>query len=100
MSQDWTKEQIEAASAAMQHMGEMSYEEFCAALSKANRAVHTYYMRELHMTADTLPHGVIRVTPWASRPYTPQIDGRCFGKVDFNRALTPQELIVYGLIPA
>jgi len=100
MSRDWTSEQLAAASRAMQQMGQMSYEEFCEELNRQRRAVFTYYMRDRHMVKATLPPGVILIVPWGSLPYTPAIGGRCFGKVDFNRQLTAQELIVYGLIPA
>lgn len=102
MSQPWTQEQLAAASSAMERMGEMSYEEFCAEVNSARvrPIIYTYYMRDLHMDKSTLPNGVVCITPWGSRPYTPSIGGRCFGKVDFDRQLTSQELIVYGLIPA
>lgn len=97
---DWTPEQIAAASSAMQRMGQMSYDEFCKELERQRRPVYTYYMREMHMDAATLPPDVIRITPWGSRPYTPAIGGTCFGKVDFSRQLSCQEMLVYGLIPA
>lgn len=102
MSQSWTQEQLSAASNAMQRMGEMSYDEFCAELNKArvHPTIYTYFMRDRHMDAGTLPKGVISIVPWGSRPYMPAIGARCFGKVDFDRRLSDAELIVYGLIPA
>lgn len=36
MSRDWTPEEIQAASTAMQKMGEVSYEEFCRELEAAD----------------------------------------------------------------
>ena len=100
MAATWTPEQIAAASQAMQRMGQLSYEEFCEELNRQRSAVCSYYMRERHMDASTLPPGVIRIVPWGSCPYTPAIGGRCFGKAIFGRRLTDHEMIVYGLIPA
>lgn len=37
MSRDWTPEEIQAASTAMKKAGQMSYEEFCAALKQAKK---------------------------------------------------------------
>ena len=37
MSKDWTQEELQAASTAMQKMGNLSYEEFCKEIEEAER---------------------------------------------------------------
>lgn len=37
MSRDWTHEELQVASTAMQKMGELGYEEFCKEIEKAER---------------------------------------------------------------
>ena len=39
MSRDWTQEELQAASTAMQKMGELGYEEFCKEIKEA-RLIH------------------------------------------------------------
>ncbi len=39
MSRDWTQEELQVASTAMQKMGELGYEEFCKEIEAAERLV-------------------------------------------------------------
>ncbi len=39
MSRDWTQEELQVASTAMQKIGELGYEEFCKEIETAERLV-------------------------------------------------------------
>ena len=102
MSKDWTKEELQAASRAMQAMGYSSYEEFCAALEKLSRqeqqpTIYRYYIRVPHMTADRLPAGYTRFERWNSKPYCRDAGLEAFGVVEYPRPLTVKELAASGL---
>ena len=102
MSKEWTKEQLQAASRAMHAMGFSSYEEFCAALEKLSRqeqqpTIYRYYIRVPHMTADRLPAGYTRFERWNSKPYCKDAGREVYGVVEYSRALTIQEMTVFGL---
>lgn len=100
MSRDWTKEEIQAASAAMQSMGFPTYDEFCAELGQGNQpkaSAFRYYFLAPHPSAKRIPAGYTRFERWDSKPFCRDVGQEVFGVVEYERALSQKEMTIHGL---